>query len=135
MEVKSLLVDIAVNVFCRDHVRLFEFYQNLLKVPEMIEHRSPIYRGLLLDGVTLGFHSEQAYQLLAVEDLKPVKPSAGHYLTFNVDAKPAVDEHAALAVSLGATVRKSPYHTYYNAYQTVLLDPEGNMFRLNHYLL
>jgi hypothetical protein len=39
-----------------------------------------------------------------------------------------------LAVSQGAIIRKAPYLTYYKAYQVVLLDPEGNLFRLNHYL-
>ncbi|WP_365983831.1 hypothetical protein [Marinobacter sp.] len=27
---------------------------------------------------------------------------------------------------------KEPYTTYYNWYQAVLLDPEGNVFRINH---
>jgi hypothetical protein len=134
MEEKSLLVDVAINVFCRDHVRLFDFYRMLLDAPEMIEHASPIYRGLQLSGISLGFHDTKAYALLEVSDLKPDKPSAGHYPTFNLDSKQSVDERTALATSLGATIRKAPYITYYKAYQVVLLDPEGNLFRLNHYL-
>jgi Glyoxalase-like domain len=134
MEEKSLLVDVAINVFCRDHVRLFEFYRALLEALEMQEHASPIYRGLQLPGISLGFHDEKAYELLGIGDLKPEKPTAGHYPTFNLDSKLSVDQRTALAVSLGATIRKAPYLTYYNAYQVVLLDPEGNLFRLNHYL-
>jgi catechol 2,3-dioxygenase-like lactoylglutathione lyase family enzyme len=134
MEAKFLLVDLAINVFCRDHVRLFEFYRTLLEAPEMVAHASPIYRGLQLPGVSLGFHDEKAYELLEVSDLKPEKPSAGHYPTFNLDSKAAVDQRTSVALSLGANVRKEPYLTYYNAYQVVLLDPEGNLFRLNHYL-
>jgi hypothetical protein len=39
-----------------------------------------------------------------------------------------------LAVAKGATLVKPPYKTYYNWYQAVLLDPEGNVFRINHML-
>jgi Glyoxalase-like domain len=134
MEEKSLLVDVAINVFCRDHVRLFEFYRALLDAPEMVEHASPIYRGLQLSGISLGFHDQKAYELLEISDLKPNKASVGHYPTFNFDTKLFVDQQTSLAVSLGAEIRKGPYLTYYNAYQVVLLDPEGNVFRLNHYL-
>jgi hypothetical protein len=129
-----LLVDLALNVFCHDHVRLFEFYRRLLDAPEMVEHASPIYRGLRLPGISLGFHAQAAYELLEISDLKPDKPSAGHYPTFNFDSKKAVDEATELAANLGAAIRKPPYQTYYNAYQVVLLDLEGNVFRLNHYL-
>lgn len=129
-----MLVDVAINVFCRDHLRIFEFYRVLLDAPEMTEHASPIYRGLQLPGVSLGFHDEKAYELLEVNDLQPSKPSAGHYPTFNLDSTLAVDQKMNLAISLGAVVRKKPYLTYYNAYQVVLLDPEGNLLRLNHYL-
>jgi hypothetical protein len=74
-----MLVDVAINVFCKNHVKVFEFYRELLAVPEMLEHASPIYRGLQLPGVSLGFRASQAYQV-------------------------------------------------------VLEDPEGHVFRLNHYL-
>jgi predicted lactoylglutathione lyase len=43
-----------------------------------------------------------------------------------------VDELTPKAVSLGAKLVKPPYKTYYNWYQAVLLDPEGNVFRINH---
>ncbi len=36
-----------------------------------------------------------------------------------------------IAVANGATLIKEPYVTYYNWYQSVLLDPEGNVFRIN----
>jgi catechol 2,3-dioxygenase-like lactoylglutathione lyase family enzyme len=134
MEEKSLLVDVAVNLFCKDHLRVFEFYRALLEAPEIVEHASPIYRGLQLLGVSFGFHDEKAYELLEVSDLKPSQPSAGHYPTFNLDSTQAVDQLTAFAVAIGAKVRKRPYLTYYKAYQVVLLDPEGNLFRLNHYL-
>ncbi|NAT60930.1 glyoxalase, partial [Pseudomonas syringae pv. actinidifoliorum] len=34
----------------------------------------------------------------------------------------------------GADTIKEPYLTYYNWYQAVLLDPEGNIFRINFML-
>ncbi len=37
-----------------------------------------------------------------------------------------------IAVEAGATLIKPPYTTYYNWYQAVLMDPEGNVFRINH---
>ena len=36
-----------------------------------------------------------------------------------------------VALEAGATLIKPPYVTYYNWYQSVLLDPEGNVFRIN----
>ena len=39
-----------------------------------------------------------------------------------------------LAVSRGARLIKEPYQTYYNWYQSVLLDPEDNVFRINKML-
>ena len=35
------------------------------------------------------------------------------------------------AVKMGATLVKAPFTTYYGWYQSVLLDPEGNAFRIN----
>jgi catechol 2,3-dioxygenase-like lactoylglutathione lyase family enzyme len=130
----SVLVDCAINVFCKDHNKLFEFYRDLLLAPEMVDHASPIYRGLQLPGLSLGFHDAKAYELLEVADLKPERPGAGHYPTFNLDSTQAVDEGLQRALALGAQLRKGPYETYYKAYQVVLQDPEGHLFRLNHYL-
>ncbi len=129
-----MLIDIAINLFCKDHVRTFEFYQSLLGAPEMLEHASPIYRGLQLVGVSLGFHASEAYALLDVADFCSPTPAAGHYPTFNLDSRESVDQMLERALRLGATLRKGPFTTYYNAYQVVLLDPELSMFRLNHYL-
>ena len=41
---------------------------------------------------------------------------------------------ALVPVEAGATLIKAPYVTYYNWYQSVLLDPEGNVFRINFML-
>ena len=42
--------------------------------------------------------------------------------------------HSKKSEDSRATVVKPPYVTYYNWYQAVLLDPEGNVFRINHML-
>jgi len=39
-----------------------------------------------------------------------------------------------IAVAMGARLIKAPYETYYHWYQAVLLDPEDNVFRINHML-
>ena len=130
-----MLVDLAINLFCKDHVRTFEFYRALLAAPEMTEHASPIYRGLQLPGCSLGFHAQDAYALLDLEDLRGAGPAPGHYPTFNLDSTHAVDEMLQRALALGATLKKGPFRTYYNAYQVVLLDPELAVFRLNHYMI
>lgn len=113
---------------------MFEFYRALLGAAEILEQASPIYRGLKLPGISLGFHAPEAYELLDLADFRGSTPSAGHYPTFNLDSKEAVDQMLEHALQLGAILRKGPYTTYYNAYQVVLLDPERAVFRLNHYL-
>lgn len=129
-----MLIDLAINLFCKDHVRTFEFYRALLGAPEMTEHASPIYRGLQLPGCSLGFHAQDAYALLDLEDHRGAVPSPGHYPTFNLDSTQAVDDMLQRALALGGTLRKGPFRTYYNAYQVVLLDPEQAVFRLNCYM-
>ena len=39
-----------------------------------------------------------------------------------------------VAVEHGAALVKPAYRTYYDWYQAVLLDPEQNVFRINHVL-
>jgi predicted enzyme related to lactoylglutathione lyase len=37
------------------------------------------------------------------------------------------------AVANGARLLHEPYETYYGAWQSVLADPDGNVFRINHF--
>ena len=53
-------------------------------------------------------------------------------LNIDVDSPAEVDRMVPIAVEAGATLIKPPYTTYYNWYQAVLMDPEGNVFRINH---
>ena len=53
------------------------------------------------------------------------------FLNFNTRSMAEVDRLVARAVKRRAKLIKGPYRTYYNWYQAVLSDPEGNLFRIN----
>lgn len=120
-----------VNVFARDVVALSGFYQRVFGFPEIEAIRSPIFRGLDTGKSSLGFNALDAYGLLGLAehaDTRGVK----FLLNIDVDSPSEVDAMVPTAVAEGATLIKPPYKTYYNWYQAVLLDPEGNVFRINH---
>lgn len=121
-----------VNLFCRDPVALMGFYHALLGLPENEAARSPIYRALRLGGAELGFNRTDAYELLGLADRVPTDAGVRAYATFVVAEETEVNALAARVPSLGGRVIKGPYRTYYNAWQVVAEDPEGNVFRLNH---
>jgi hypothetical protein len=101
--------------------------------PEIESIRSPIFRGLDTGKSSLGFNAPEAYELLHLAehaDTRGVK----FLLNIDVDSQAEVDAAVPVAVAAGATLIKPPYVTYYNWYQAVLLDPEGNVFRINHML-
>jgi uncharacterized glyoxalase superfamily protein PhnB len=58
---------------------------------------------------------------------------AGQYLTFEADSDTDVDALTGKAVGLGARLLHQSYRTYYGAWQSVLADPQGNVFRINHF--
>jgi predicted enzyme related to lactoylglutathione lyase len=119
-----------VNVFAKDIVALSGFYQRVFGFPEIEAIRSPIFRGLDTGKSSLGFNALDAYELLHLAehaDTKGIK----FLLNIDVDSKDDVDRMVPIAVAAGATLIKEPYVTYYNWYQSVLLDPEGNVFRIN----
>lgn len=123
-----------VNLFARDIDALANFYAQLLGFTEVEALRSPIYRCLDAGGVLLGFHAPAAYELLELQSRIPDRPATSVYATFEVESVAAVDAGVGRAVELGAAQVKAPYRTYYHAWQAVLTDPEGNVFRLNHNL-
>jgi predicted enzyme related to lactoylglutathione lyase len=122
-----------VNVFARDIVALSQFYMDVFGFAEIEKIRSPIFRGLETGRSSLGFNAQDAYGLLKLEEFSQV---SGVKFLLNIDVASAteVDELTPKAVALGAKLVKAPYKTYYNWYQAVLLDPEGNVFRINHML-
>ena len=120
-----------VNVFARDIEALSGFYQRVFDFPEVEAIRSPIFVGLDAGTCCIGFNAPDAYELL---HLAEYSDTAGCKFLLNIDAdSPAeVDRMVPITVDAGATLIKPPYTTYYNWYQAVLMDPEGNVFRINH---
>ncbi|MDL2199942.1 VOC family protein [Halopseudomonas aestusnigri] len=120
-----------VNVFARDIEALSGFYQRVFDFPEVEAIRSPIFVGLDAGSCCIGFNAPDAYELL---HLAEYSDTAGckFLLNIDVDSSAEVDRMVPIAVEAGATLIKPPYTTYYNWYQAVLMDPEGNVFRINH---
>ncbi len=119
-----------VNVFAKDVVALSGFYQKVFGFAEIEAIRSPIFRGLDTGKSSLGFNALEAYGLLQLDafaDTRGVK----FLLNIDVDSQADVDRMVPVALAAGATLVKAPYETYYRWYQAVLLDPEGNVFRIN----
>jgi len=122
-----------VNVFARDVVALSGFYMKVFGFKEIEEIRSPIFRGIDTGKSSLGFNALDAYDLLKLSDYSDTR-GVKFLLNIDVDSKEEVDSMVPVAVAAGATLIKPPYETYYHWYQAVLLDPEGNVFRINHML-
>lgn len=121
-----------VNLFTPDPVHLSGFYADLFGFPEIESYRSPIFRALDGgDGFRFGFNAYDAYALLGLSDRMPTDRGITCYATFEVDDIEAVEALARKALSLGGRIVKAPYDTYYNARQSVLADPEENIFRIN----
>lgn len=119
-----------VNIFARDIVALSGFYSELFGFPEIEKIRSPIFRGLDTGQSCLGFNAHDAYGLLMLAEQADTR-GVKFLLNIDVDSNQEVDRMVPIAVRLGAKLVKPPYTTYYNWYQAVLLDPEGNVFRIN----
>lgn len=120
-----------VNVFARDVIVLSGFYQHVFGFAEIEAIRSPIFRGLDTGKSSLGFNALDAYALLHLDDYADTR-GVKFLLNIDVDSQAEVDRMVPVAVGAGATLLKPPYVTYYNWYQAVLLDPEGNVFRINY---
>jgi hypothetical protein len=126
-----------VNVFARDIETLSGFYAALFGFREIEGHRSPIYRCLDAGGIELGFNASKAFELLSLgaRAFREGEPSpVSVYFTVELGSEDAIDNTVTRCERLGGRVVKAPYQTYYNAYQAVLEDPEGNVFRINHRL-
>jgi predicted lactoylglutathione lyase len=71
-----------------------------------------------------------AYELLHLSEFSDTR-GVKFLLNIDVDSQADVDRMVPVALAAGATLVKAPYETYYHWYQAVLLDPEGNVFRIN----
>lgn len=121
------------SYFVRDLDRVFNFYGGLFEWPEMVETRTESFRGLFApNGLRVGFHGPEAYELLDVQEPSCRPHNAPSILTVEVDNEERVNELSALAERLGGRVVKAPYRTFYDVWQVVLADPEENLVRLNY---
>jgi predicted enzyme related to lactoylglutathione lyase len=118
----------AITLFARDVDALAQFYRDALGLGETVDD-SPRYRELDGGGARVGFAFAGAYDLL---DLTSERDPTGlrSVLTFDVAAE-RLDAAVERAVASGARVIKPPFTTHFGARMTVLVDPEGNAFRLN----
>lgn len=122
-----------VNLFTRELEALPEFYRSVFGLEEIEAMRNPVFRGLAAGGVNLGFMDYAVYAVLGVADER-CERGARSVLTFEVASSEQVDELTLEAVELGATLEKAPSKTAYGWYQSVLLDPEGHVLRVNKVL-
>lgn len=115
-----------------DFVALFEFYSSTFDLPEVVELHSDIFRGADVSGLTLGFSAPVVYEMLHIEEwANPTGTS--QYLTFELESDEAVTAATEKAEANGVRLLHDPYETYYDAWQSVLADPDGNVFRINHF--
>lgn len=119
-----------VNIFTRDLDALPAFYQTVFGFKEVEAIRSPIFRGLDAGGCCIGFNAEDAYGLLGLAE-HANKTGVSFLINIDVASSAEVDALVPTAQAAGATLVKKPYRTYYDWYQAVLMDPEGNVFRIN----
>ena len=121
---------VLASIFCRDHQALAAFYAGVFGFPEVEAVASPIFIGLDAGRFVLGFHADEAYDLLGVGDRRDDAGSRLH-LTFDVGSFADVDAAADELAAQGAAIVKGPFTTYYDARQVVCTDPEGNLFRIS----
>lgn len=115
-----------------DFVGLFEFYSTTFELSEVTELHSDIFRGADASGVTIGFSAPIVYEMLHIEEWADAKGTT-QYLTFECESDAAVTAATERAIANGARLLHDPYETYYGAFQAVLADPDGNVFRINHF--
>jgi len=121
---------VLVSMFCRDHRALAAFYAEAFGFGPVDAVESPIFTALDAGRFVLGFHADEAYDLLGLADQRDQAGNRVH-ITFDVGSFDDVDAAAPAMVAAGATLVQGPFTTYYDARQVVLTDPEGNVFRIS----
>lgn len=119
-----------VSLFCADHVALAAWYRSTFGWPEIEAVRSSVFIALAAGPIALGFHHDDAYDLL---DLAGERHPTGTriHCTFDAGEAAAIDGSADRLRAAGAKVVKEPFDTYYGSRQVVFADPEGNVMRLS----
>lgn len=119
-----------VTQVCTDMDKLATFYSDLFGLEHVTELEGEHFRALQVGSTILGFNPPIAYELL---NLPPsdLTASPATFWTFETENEEQVGQLTEVALSAGATLLKGPFRTYYGAWQSVLLDPEANVFRIN----
>lgn len=123
------------SLLVADPDRSVAFYADVFDLPEVASLASPHFRGLRLGPTVLGFSGPKAYELLQLPQPAPDAVGVDTFLTFEAPSIEDVDGLTAKAAEHGATVLSPPSETYYGAWQAVLADPDGHVFRINHLAL
>lgn len=121
------------NIFSRDVDKQIDFYQALLGWEEIKEYSSPIYRVLTGAGIQLAFNGVKAYELMGLgsrAQIDSVDFPISTMFTSVVQDPALVDQVAQAVSSLGGSIVKGPFPTYYGHWQVVFCDPEGNVARV-----
>lgn len=119
-----------INIFSDDIDQLADFYSGLFGLTEIEASRTPLFRGFTSGSCSIGFSARGAFDLLGLTD---GLETAGikSMITFEVADRETVSRVTDKAVAGGAALVKAPFETYYGWFQSVLLDPQGNAFRVN----
>ena len=120
-----------VSLMCTDHVALATFYESAFHFHRVPEVESPIFVALRAGGVALGFHADEAFDLLGVGERRG--GSSANHITISLGTVEAVEASVDRLTALGATLVKGPFTTYYDARQAVFTDPEGNVLRVSEH--
>jgi predicted enzyme related to lactoylglutathione lyase len=119
-----------VNVFARDLDALSSFYMDVFGYSEISQVRNPVFRGLSTGRSALGFMATDVYRILQLDGHESDE-GIKMLLNFDVASADEVDRLTPVAVARGAKLVKAAAMTTYGWYQSTLLDPEGNVFRIN----
>ena len=119
-----------VTFVCRDVDAVADFYGRTLGLEEIEASRSHRYREFVAGGAKLGFAWADAYAVLNLPERAPEAP-VNAVITFDVGSPTQVDALTQAAVAAGARLTRPAAVTPFGQYQSALLDPEGNVFRLS----
>ena len=85
-------------------------------------------------GVTLGFSAPVVYEMLHIDEWAD---ATGHHAVPHVRGARATTRSTRRDRQgrrpTAPALLHEPYETYYGAFQSVLADPDGNVFRINHF--
>jgi uncharacterized glyoxalase superfamily protein PhnB len=119
-----------VSIFCADHRGLAEWYGATFGFSEIVALTSPLFIALDAGAVAMGFHHDDAYDLLGLPGERRPRGTKIH-ATFDAGDTATIDAALPTLIERGAVVIKEPFTTYYGARQIVFADPEGNIMRLS----